>query len=164
MKKFLLVCLFFVVSLSLNAQVKLLTLKELDKRISKGNDTTYVINFWATWCTPCIEELPYFEKLNIEYKNKPLKVILLSFDTKSKLQSRVIPFVKDQKLEAEVYLINEKDQQTYIEKIDKKWSGSLPATLFINNKNKNRLFYSKPFDTYKELTAKLEGLFFNGAK
>lgn len=164
MKKFLLVCLFFVVSLSLSAQVKLLTLKELDKRIAKGNDTTYVINFWATWCTPCVEELPYFEKLNTEYKNKPVKVILLSFDSKSKLQSRVIPFVKDQKLEAEVYLINEKDQQTYIEKIDKKWSGSLPATLFINNKNKNRLFYSKPFDTYKELTDKLQGLSFNGAK
>ncbi|RZK61304.1 MAG: redoxin domain-containing protein, partial [Pedobacter sp.] len=101
MKKFLLVCLFFVVSLSLSAQVKLLTLKELDKRIAKGNDTTYVINFWATWCAPCIEELPHFEKLNTEYKNKPVKVILLSFDSKSKLQSRVIPFVKNQKLEAE---------------------------------------------------------------
>ncbi|WP_461485203.1 TlpA disulfide reductase family protein, partial [Pedobacter sp.] len=51
---------------SSNLQVKLLTLNELEQRIAKGKDTTYVVNFWATWCGPCVEELPYFEKLSTE--------------------------------------------------------------------------------------------------
>lgn len=164
MKKLIFFFLFSFLALNLNAQVKLLTLKELDKRTAKGNDTTYVINFWATWCTPCVEELPYFEKLNTEYKNKPLKVILISLDFKKKLNSAVIPFVIAQKLQTEIFLINENDPQIFRKKIDPKWSGSLPATLFINNKNKSRLFYNKPFDTYKELTDKVEGLSLNAAK
>ncbi|RZK34033.1 MAG: TlpA family protein disulfide reductase, partial [Pedobacter sp.] len=119
----LLVCTFSFA----NAQVKLLTLSELDKRIANGKDTTYVINFWATWCGPCVEELPIFERLKKEYYKTPVKVILFSMDFKSKLKSDVIPFVKKHKLKSEVYVINEADQQAFIEKVEKNWSGAIPA-------------------------------------
>lgn len=118
--------------------------------MSNGKDTTYIVNFWATWCGPCVEELPYFEKLNVSYKKRPVKVILMSLDFKSKLQSQVIPFVKKQKLTAEVYVINEPDQQAFIERVDKKWSGAIPATWFINTKKKINTFYEKEF-TYSDL-------------
>ncbi|MES2652138.1 MAG: TlpA disulfide reductase family protein [Bacteroidota bacterium] len=140
-----------------NAQVKLLTLSELEQRVAKGKDTTYVVNFWATWCGPCVEELPYFEKLSTTYKNQPVKVILMSLDFKSKLQSQVIPFVKKHKLTTEVYVINEPDQQAFIEKVDKKWSGAIPATWFINTKKKISAFYEKEF-TYNDLTNTLLNL------
>lgn len=126
-----------------NAQVKLLTLSELDSRVAKGKDTTYVINFWATWCGPCVAELPSFEKLKTEYQGKPIKVLLVSMDFKSKLKSDVIPFVKKHKLKSEVYLINEKDQQAFIEKVDEKWSGAIPATLIA--KKTRRLFFEREF-------------------
>jgi thiol-disulfide isomerase/thioredoxin len=142
MRIFFLICLSLI-TYSVNAQVKLLKLDDLDKRIANGKDTTYVINFWATWCSPCVAELPNFEKLRLVNLKKPVKVLLLSLDFKSKLQKEVIPFVEKNKINAEVFLLNESDQQQYIERIDKKWSGAIPATLFIN-KNTRR-FYEKEF-------------------
>jgi thiol-disulfide isomerase/thioredoxin len=152
--------IFFIVCLSLvtyivNAQVKLLTLDDLDKRIAQGKDTTYVINFWATWCSPCVAELPNFEKLRLANLKKPVKVILVSLDFKSKLQKSVIPFVKTNNIKAEVFLLNEPDQQKYIERIDKNWSGAIPATLFVEKKV--RRFYEKEF-TEQELKKTLLNL------
>ncbi len=144
MRLFLILCLSLI-TYSVNAQVKLLTLDELDKRIAKGKDTTYIINFWATWCSPCVAELPNFEKLRLASAKKPVKVILVSLDFKSKLQREVIPFVQRNNINAEVFLLNEPDQQQYIERIDKKWSGAIPATLFVNKKT--RQFYEKTFTT-----------------
>ncbi|WP_231459722.1 TlpA disulfide reductase family protein [Pedobacter sp. Leaf132] len=140
--------IIFIIYLSLiaytaGAQVKLLNLDDLDKRIANGKDTTYVINFWATWCAPCVAELPNFEKLRISNLKKPVKVILVSLDFKSKLEKAVIPFVANNNIKAEVFLLNEPDQQKYIERIDNKWSGAIPATLFVNKRI--RRFYEKEF-------------------
>lgn len=147
--------LIFVFTITLaNAQVKLLSLNELEQRIANGKDTTYLVNFWATWCAPCVAELPSFEQLQKESANKPVKVILLSMDFKSKLKSDVIPFVQKNKLMSEVYVVNEPDQQVFIERVSKDWSGALPATLLINTKLQKRSFYEKEF-TYKELVQTL---------
>lgn len=149
---FLFFCVFHC-----NAQVKLLTLSNLEQRMAKGKDTTYVVNFWATWCAPCVEELPYFEKLNVQYKKQPVKVILMSLDFRSKLQTEVIPFVRKHKLAAEVYIVNEPDQQAFIEKVSKKWSGAIPATWFVNTKKKINSFFEKEF-TYNDLNSTLLNL------
>lgn len=154
MRIFLIICLSLI-TYSVNAQVKLLKLDDLDKRIANGKDTTYVINFWATWCSPCVAELPNFEKLRLASLKKPVKVLLVSLDFKSKLLKEVIPFVEKNKINAEVFLLNEPDQQQYIERIDKKWSGAIPATLFVNKKS--RRFYEKEF-TEAELNSTLLNL------
>jgi len=125
--------------------VKPLTINQLEDRINKGGDTVYVVNFWATWCAPCIAELPYFEKLQSAYKNEPLKVLLVSLDMKSKLDKVVIPFVKRNNLQNEVFLLNEANEQEYIDRISKEWSGALPATLVYNMKKNIRNFYEQEF-------------------
>ncbi len=142
MRIIFIICLSLIVYMA-GAQVKLLTLDDLDKRIANGKDTTYVVNFWATWCAPCVAELPNFEKLRISNLKKPVKVILVSLDFKSKLEKAVIPFVVKNNIKAEVFLLNEPNQQKYIERIDKKWSGAIPATLFVNKRI--RRFYEKEF-------------------
>jgi thiol-disulfide isomerase/thioredoxin len=147
--------LFFILILSFNskissAQVKLLSLDQLEKRIELGNDTVFVINFWATWCAPCVKEIPNFEKLNSTYKPAPIKVILVSLDFKSKLERVVVPFVKKNRIKSEVYLLNEKSEQDYIDRISTNWAGSLPATLVINNQKGIRRFFEQEF-TWEEL-------------
>jgi thiol-disulfide isomerase/thioredoxin len=155
MQKIIVTILFILTVFGAKAQVKLLTLNELEQRAAKGKDTTYVVNFWATWCGPCVEELPYFEKLNDDNLKKPLKVILMSLDFKSKLKTDVIPFVTKHKIKSEVYVVNETDQQKFIDSVDKNWSGALPATLILNKDKKVRAFYEKSF-TYNELLKAVE--------
>ncbi|WP_347052430.1 TlpA disulfide reductase family protein [Flavobacterium olei] len=135
--------------------VKLLNINQLQERIKNGKDSTYVVNFWATWCAPCIKELPHFEKLAAEHKFEKLAVLLISLDFKSKLESNVIPFVKRKNLKNEVFLLNESNPQEFIDRIDPNWSGSIPATLFI--KNEKRKFIETEF-TYEQLLTEYKKL------
>lgn len=105
----------------------------LEKRIKSSNDTTYVINFWATWCAPCVQELPYFEKADSLHKNDKVKVLLVSMDFKEDLKKKLIPFIKKKKLHSEVILLDEINADYFIPKIDDKWGGALPATIVLNN-------------------------------
>ena len=145
-----LICIYLVLASfqGFSQKVDLLTVDKLNERLEQGKDTTYVVNFWATWCAPCIKELPHFEKLQTEKQNEKLKVLLVSVDFKSRLEKSVVPFVKKRGLKNEVFLLDETDQQVYIDRIDKTWSGAIPATLFV--KGKSRKFVEKEF-TYASL-------------
>ena len=115
--------------------------------------TTYVINFWATWCKPCIKELPAFEERNTRYKDKGVKVVLVSLDFPDILQSQVVPFVEKQGLNAQVVLLDDPDANSWIPKVSEQWSGAIPATLMI--KGGSEQFYERSF-TYEELEAELQ--------
>lgn len=125
----------------------------LEPYLNQKNDTVYVINFWATWCVPCVEELPHFEKLNAEYKERDFKMLLVSLDFPKMAESRVIPFIKEKDLKAEVVLLNDPDANRWIEKVSKDWSGAIPATLIY--KNNTREFYEKTF-TDDELATEIQ--------
>jgi len=138
-------------SISVKSQsVQLLKLDQLEQRFEKGKDTVYIVNFWASWCAPCLKELPHFEKLSQSLKNDKVKVLLVSLDFKSKLKSAVVPIAKRLKLKNEVYVLDEVNQQQYIERISKEWSGALPATLLVNKSKNKRVFKEQEF-TYPEL-------------
>lgn len=128
--------------------VNLISVDQLNERISKGLDTTFVINFWATWCSPCKKELPYFIQFENDYKKDKLKVLLISVDFKSVINSAVVPYLKKIKKRQGLFLLDEKSEQEYIDRVDKNWSGALPATLFI--KAGKRTFFENEF-TYPQL-------------
>ena len=125
----------------------------LESYLNQKNDTLYVINFWATWCVPCVKELPHFEKLNQKYKNSKFKMILVSLDFPKMIESRVIPFMKKKKLKAEVIVLNDPDANSWIEKVAKEWSGAIPATVIY--KNEKRKFYEQSF-TEEELETEIK--------
>ncbi|MNJ98177.1 Thioredoxin-1 [compost metagenome] len=128
--------------------VKAYDFDKLEYFLTQKNDTTYVVNFWATWCVPCVEELPHFEKLNANYKDHKVKVMLVSLDMFKMIESKLLPFIKEKQLKSDIVYLRDPDQNTWLPKVDSTWSGALPATL-IYNKNK-RKFFEKSF-TYAEL-------------
>lgn len=121
--------------------------------MNAANDTVYVVNFWATWCGPCVKELPYFEQLQENYKEKNVRVILVSLDFLDKIESKLIPFMQKEKLKSEVLVLDQKGMNDWITKIDSSWEGSLPATLIY--KGGQRVFHAKSYD-YEELEAELK--------
>ena len=137
------------------SSIKIVTLnyEALKPLLHKNDDKTYVINFWATWCMPCVKELPAFEKLNAAYKDKNVEVVLVSLDFPKQKESNLIPFVKNRKLESKVLHFDDANEQFWIPDIAENWSGSIPATL-IYNKEK-RKFYEQSF-SYEELQDELQ--------
>ncbi|MBL7995035.1 TlpA family protein disulfide reductase [bacterium] len=140
--------IFSVLFLASNAHaqnVHVVSFQELVTCLNKQNDTTYVFNFWATWCSPCVEELPFFEAVNETYKKEKLKIILVSLDFKSDLEKKVNPFVVRKNIRSTVLLLDEPDANSYINEVSPEWSGAIPATLIVNSKKKLRMFYEKKF-------------------
>ncbi|GAA4816039.1 hypothetical protein GCM10023330_25360 [Litoribaculum gwangyangense] len=124
-----------------------------EKFLNQKNNKIYVINFWATWCAPCVKELPYFEKLNLNYKNEKVEVILVSLDFPHLYDSKLKPFIKERKLASKVIALNDVDMNTWIPKVDETWSGSIPATIIYKNDTKK--FFERSF-TYDELETELK--------
>ncbi|MCE1154740.1 MAG: TlpA family protein disulfide reductase [Bacteroidales bacterium] len=113
---------------------------QFEKLVDQQDDVLYVINFWATWCGPCVKELPDFMAVNEAMKDrKDFKMILVSLDEKSNWQSEVIPFAANNNLNVDIYLLDELRRMNYwIPRVDKKWMGSIPATVFYKNGKKLR--------------------------
>ena len=151
-KQLILILLLCLTINSLNAQVKVF--KEFDSFKKEylqhpAEDTVYVINFWATWCVPCIKELPYFEALHQKSRNQPTKVLLVSLDNPDDMNSRLIPFIKKKGLKSNVVLLADGNANKWIDQIDPNWSGAIPITLFL--KGNNRAFYEKPYHSLAEI-------------
>ena len=121
---------------------KVIKWEGMESVINKKCDRLQVINFWATWCAPCIKELPYFETLNKEAWNE-VDITLVSLDFADEFEKRVLPFVEKRDLQSQVLLLDEIDYNSWIDKVDPSWSGAIPATLIINPSNGKRKFLEK---------------------
>lgn len=149
MKKIFFAVLLLFGALNAKAQdVRIIDYNELAPILNQTNDTVYVINFWASWCQPCVEELPYFKKVYNENKDKNFRMILVSLDFPRQLDSRVKPFIKKHGLNMEILLLDDPDANAWINKVDESWTGSIPATLILYNGI--REFYEKQL-SYEEL-------------
>lgn len=140
MRRFLFLLGILLYSFQLQAQnIQSYNAETLMKRAS-DKDTLYIINFWATWCGPCVEEIHCFDTLQQRYAGKPVKVLLVSLDFKENYKVRVPAFIKKKKILPEVVWFNETDANKFIPKIDNSWQGSIPATLIIQPGKQYRHF------------------------
>lgn len=131
MKYFLVVLLFGLFGNIQAQQIKTVTPEWIDGIHASKSDTLYIINFWATWCKPCVEELPYFEQLADTCTNKKVKIYLVTTDMRKDIATRVTDFIKAKKLTQQVVFINELNADKWINKVSEEWSGAIPATLMI---------------------------------
>jgi thiol-disulfide isomerase/thioredoxin len=110
-------------------EVQKLNFKEFEPYLQKNNDTVYVINFWATWCVPCREELPVFQGAYEKFSGQKVNILLVSLDFPNQINSRLLPFVEENHLKPKVILLDDPRQNEWIDKVDPQWSGSLPFTI-----------------------------------
>ena len=119
-----------------NEQLTLITdYNDLFAKFTQNDDKLYVVNYWATWCKPCVEELPDFMEVNNELKDHThFKMILVSLDKASALETDVQSFIKKNNISTDVYLLSDnKRQMQWIPKVNERWSGAIPSTAFYKN-------------------------------
>lgn len=124
-----------------------------EKFLNIKDDEVYVVNFWATWCQPCVEELPYFESINTTYRHKGVNVLLVTLDSPKQVESRLFPFMEEHDIRSEVIMLNDPNANMWIPKVDPHWSGAIPITIIYNKKQ--RRFYERTF-TLQELKTEVE--------
>ena len=122
---------------------------QLESRLKPSADSILLVNFWATWCKPCVQELPYFQALEKKYAGSKIKILLISLDFKTQLDSLVIPFIKKKNIKPEVVLLADADENNWISKVNNEWDGAIPVTLLV--RGDKRFFYGKAFESQTEL-------------
>ncbi len=159
MKYYVLLFLTFLLSLNVsctqkkknaNATIEVLDqFSELQAMIDAGDHDVLVLNFWSTSCAPCLKEMPHFNKLNAEYRDKKVKILLVSLEKAKRLDTHIHPFVKKLAIIPEVVVLTDPNYNIWTDKINTSWYGALPATLIIKGEQRNFRFGS--YETYKEL-------------
>ena len=130
-------------------KVESIRFDQLEQRFRSGNDTLYIVNFWATWCKPCVAELPYLEEFHTRHMNDKVKVLLVSVDFQRQVESKLKPFITQRQLKPEVVHLNELKANEWIDRVNPEWSGAIPAT--VARKGKAEIFHEGSFEDMKAL-------------
>ncbi len=138
------------------AEVPVFDYDGLEQYLKQYADRTVVVNFWATWCVPCVKELPYFEKVTERYDEREVVVILVSLDFSDQLERRVLPFLERHNIRSQVVLLDDPDANRWIELVHPSWSGAIPGTLFKNKKKE--VFFEKSFSSFDEINQIVQSL------
>jgi thiol-disulfide isomerase/thioredoxin len=157
MKTFFIIS-FLLFSIGVEAQIKAIKITDLEKTI-KESKTPMIVNFWATYCVPCIEEIPYFQEMAKKYKSKGVSLLLVSLDLKAAYPAKINAMAKKLKLTTPIVWLNETNADYFCPVVDSSWSGGLPASLFVNNVAGYRKFYEDEISKQKlevEIHAMLE--------
>ncbi|WP_073147986.1 TlpA family protein disulfide reductase [Mesonia phycicola] len=120
--------------------------EEFKKEIAIEEGKVYVINFWATWCAPCVEELPFFLELD---KKEDIEVVLVSLDMPSMKETQLKPFIIKKNVTSKVVLLDDLRSSIWMPEVDENWDGAIPATLLINGGKK--AFYARRFEDMNDL-------------
>jgi thiol-disulfide isomerase/thioredoxin len=155
--RYLFVLAFFTGWSGLSAQdIPLIKSDQIGAWKQATDDTVYVLNFWATWCGPCVAELPEFEKINDEFSGQKVRVVLISTDFKREL-TKVQAFVQRKKLNGRVLFMDEPSPNKWIDLVNTDWSGALPATLIVCKNKKAERFFEQSM-TYEVLKNEIQAI------
>jgi len=110
--------------------------KDLDELKESLKGKVALVNFWATWCAPCVKEFPDLIKLYNNYKDKDFKLVFITTDVPEEIESKVIPFLKKNNVDFVTYYNNFQNVEELINYIDKDWEGAIPSTYIYNKDGK----------------------------
>lgn len=155
MKNILFIGSFLLLASTAFSQIiKKVKVTEVEEYV-KNSDHPIVLNCWATWCAPCIEEIPYFMETVKKYSDQKVELLLVSLDFASSYPTKIQEQIKKKKFDATFFWLNETNADYFCPRIDPKWDGTLPSTLFVNPKTGYRQFFGRPLtDRQVELEVK----------
>lgn len=134
--------LLFLTISGFSQTVKKLKIDQLISYID-SSDHPLVVSFWATWCAPCVEEIPWLQAGVEKYKNEKVELVLVSLDFDSEYPTGLQSFIKKKNFNATFFWLDESNADYFCPKVDEKWSGGIPATLFINKSTGYRKFFER---------------------
>lgn len=148
-KKTILFIAIVMAAVSVQSQVPKWKMQNVVDYFSKQTDTIYVINFWATFCKPCVAEIPDFIKITDKYKNQKVKLLLVSLDLPSFYPSKIASFATKNKFHADIVWLDETNADIFCPMIDPKWSGAIPATIIVNARTGFKKFFEEEMNAVK---------------
>jgi thiol-disulfide isomerase/thioredoxin len=142
MKKQILSCvLLLLVAAAVRAQsIPFWKLEQLKAAIANVKKPT-IFNFWATFCQPCVQEIPYFQRTVRSYDSAGVQLVLVSLDLPETYPQKIMAFARKHGFTAPIRYLDETNADLFCPAVDTSWSGAIPASLFINPKNGYRKFY-----------------------
>jgi thiol-disulfide isomerase/thioredoxin len=134
--------------------LEVISFETFEQMTQKPSEKIRIYNFWATWCAPCVKEMPAFEKVSSE--DTSVELLFISLDD-GRRPERVTAFIEKRGVKSPVFLLNDVDFNSWINKVSEKWSGAIPATLFIKP-NGDRIFHEGDLDEIelRELISQLK--------
>jgi thiol-disulfide isomerase/thioredoxin len=129
-------------SAGFSQNIQKIKITDLEKTIEQS-DHPLIVNFWATFCVPCVKEIPYFQSTAAQYKEERVELILVSLDLPDYYPARIASFAQGRGLTARIVWLDETDADYFCPKVDPRWTGGIPSSLFINNKTRYRRFFDR---------------------
>jgi thiol-disulfide isomerase/thioredoxin len=140
-------------------QIQVETIDERGFRqlVTQRNGKALFVSLWATWCEPCKEEFPDIVRLSNEVPPSEIDFVAISLDDPDEVESKVIPFLRENKITLKVYVADVKDQESFINTVNSVWSGALPATILYDGKGRRKSFLvgQQDYETFKKEIGKL---------
>jgi thiol-disulfide isomerase/thioredoxin len=138
----LLFSILFLAGLAHGQTLKKMKIVELEDYIRHSNHPL-LVSFWATYCVPCLEEIPLFSDITDKYKREGMELLLVSLDMPKNYPEKILKFAIEKKFPKGIAWLQETDADYFCPKIDEQWSGAIPASLFVNNKIHFRKFFEQ---------------------
>lgn len=138
---FLIACLLLMTAL-LSAQVKKIKITDLEAYI-QNSDHPQVVSFWATWCAPCVEEIPWLQDGVARFAEQKVELVLVSLDFPRDFPKNLEAFIKQKDIKATFFWLDETNADYFCPRLHPRWEGGIPATLFVNNATGYRRFFDR---------------------
>lgn len=142
-------------SQSVNDSIAVYNFDSIEPLLYTEDEEIHIVNFWAMWCAPCVKELPILQEY--EKKNPNVDVLLVSLDFPKDMETKLKPFLKEKGITSKVVLLDDPDANSWIDKINPKWSGAIPFTIIFNSKT--RSFHERAFNDLTDLENEIHQTF-----
>ena len=125
----------------------------LRQLIHERTGRVLLLNIWATWCKPCVEEFPELIKLRQTCRDSLVDIVAISVDYPDEVDSKIIPFLDTLGVPFTVFVADFSKPEDFIRSLDPSWSGAVPATFVFDRHGKERTFLlgRKNYEIFKRV-------------